>query len=155
MGLPEDSSACRFRPMQSSDLGQVLQLERASYDFPWSEGIFRDCLRNHYVCQVAELDNQIIAYAVMQLGVDECHLLNVCVANDHRNRGIGRQIIQRVFAIARRRDMHSAFLEVRQSNIGALHLYDSMGFNEVGIRSGYYPAKDGREDAIVLAYEFT
>lgn len=154
MGLPEPGKVARFRPMQSADLGQVLRLERDSYEFPWSEGIFRDCLRNYYVCQVGELDNHVIAYAVMQLGVDECHLLNVCVDVAYRNHGIGRRLIQHVFAIAQRRDMHSAFLEVRQSNTCALHLYDSMGFNEIGVRNGYYPAKEGREDAIVLAYEF-
>jgi ribosomal-protein-alanine N-acetyltransferase len=144
----------QLRPMQPEDLTAVMIIENQAYEFPWTEGIFQDCLRNHYHCHVYELGNQIIAYTVMSLVVDECHLLNICVSEDFRNQGIGRHVIQSMLELARRLNMRTAFLEVRSSNTGAINLYDDLGFNEVGIRENYYPARKGREDAIVLAYEF-
>lgn len=140
--------------MHVEDLSAVMHIEEASYDFPWTEGIFRDCIRNHYHCHVYEDGNEIVAYAVMQLGVDECHLLNICVAQQHRNRGIGRQMVEYMLDLGRRLNMRTAFLEVRSTNDGAFRLYHSLGFNEVGVRKDYYPAHNGREDAIVLACDF-
>jgi [ribosomal protein S18]-alanine N-acetyltransferase len=144
----------QLRPMLLEDLAAVMIIENESYEFPWTEGIFQDCIRNHYHCHVYETGNQIIAYAVMQISVDECHLLNICVSEEFRNQGIGRHVIEYVLELARRLKMRTAFLEVRSSNAGAFSLYHKLGFNEVGIRENYYPAKKGREDAMVLAYEF-
>ncbi len=144
----------QLRPMLAEDIPVVMRIETASYDFPWTEGIFQDCIRNHYHCHVYMQGNEIVAYAVMQMGVDECHLLNICVAESSRMQGIGRQLVEFMLDLARRLNMRTAFLEVRSSNDGAFRLYHQLGFNEVGVRKGYYPDHDGREDAIVLAYEF-
>ena len=144
----------RLRPMQMDDVPAVMAIENQAYEFPWTEGIFNDCLRNHYHCHVYEAGNQIIAYAVMSIGVDECHLLNICVSENFRNQGIGRHVIEYMLALGHRLNMRTVFLEVRNSNSGAFSLYHKLGFNEVGIRENYYPAKNGREDAMVLAYEF-
>jgi len=137
--------------MTHADIRYILQIEKASYDFPWSEGIFRDCLNHPHVCRVVEIDGAIVGYGVMALGVDECHLLNICVSERFRDRGIGRRIVEQLFGIARRLDIQTAFLEVRVSNQVAMQLYQQLGFNEVGLRRDYYPAKGGREDAMVLA----
>ncbi|HBE93616.1 MAG TPA: ribosomal-protein-alanine N-acetyltransferase [Gammaproteobacteria bacterium] len=144
----------QLRPMQLDDLPAVMLIEKQAYEFPWTEGIFNDCLRNHYHCHVYETGNQIIAYAVMSIAVDECHLLNICVSEKFRNQGVGRYVIQSMLDMARRLNMRTAFLEVRSSNTGAYNLYYDLGFNEVGLRRNYYPARKGREDAMVLAYEF-
>ena len=112
----------QLRAMQLDDLSAVMRIEEASYDFPWTEGIFRDCIRNHYHCHVYEDGNEIVAYAVMQLGVDECHLLNICVAQQHRNQGIGRLMVEYLLDLGRRLNMRTAFLEVRSTNDGAFRL---------------------------------
>ena len=145
--------AVGFRPMMVSDLEQVMEIEQQSYDFPWTEGIFHDCLGGKYTCTLYTSEEKILAYTVSQFIVDECHLLNLCVRDEERNRGIGKKMILFLLDHARRRGMQSVFLEVRVSNTTAIHLYQQLGFNEIGRREGYYPASSGREDALVLAYE--
>ncbi|MGD8206991.1 MAG: ribosomal protein S18-alanine N-acetyltransferase [Thiohalocapsa sp.] len=144
-----------LRPMQVGDLPAVLAVERRSYSSPWTEAIFRDCLRVRYLCLVAERRRAIVAHSVLSVAAGECHVLNLCVDPQHRNLGIGRRLLRRMLALARRRDADTAFLEVRAGNAGALALYRSEGFDEVGRRNGYYPGVDGdpdrREDAVIMA----
>lgn len=139
--------------MLPADLPEVITLENASYDFPWTEGIFSDCLANNYLAVLYVKNRQIQAYTVSQYIVDECHLLNLCVRQEARGQGLGTKMIQYLINQARQKDMGSIFLEVRVSNDAAIRLYDKLGFNEIGIRRGYYPDTSGREDALVLAYE--
>ena len=145
--------ASGFRRMQSMDLPAVMEIENQSYEFPWSEGIFRDCLANRYNSVLYIEKQQVQAYTISQNIIDECHLLNLCVRQDARNHGLGKKMVQYLINQARQNDMESIFLEVRVSNEAAIHLYDKLGFNEIGLRRGYYPTSKGREDAFVLAYE--
>jgi ribosomal-protein-alanine N-acetyltransferase len=138
------------RPMLDGDLPVVAELERASYAFPWSEGIFRDCVRVGYVCRVLEIDHVLVGYGVMSVGAGEAHVLNVCVRETHRERGLGRTLLRHLLERAVASGMREAFLEVRPSNTAAIRLYQSMGFEPAGIRRGYYQAAGGREDATVL-----
>jgi ribosomal-protein-alanine N-acetyltransferase len=144
-----------LRAMQNDDLPEVLRVEQAAYTSPWSEGVFRDCLRVHYCCLVAERLDALIGHGIMSVAAGECHVLNVCVHPDHHGRGIGRLMLRRLLALARKRDADTAFLEVRASNAGAIGLYLSEGFDEIGRRRGYYPARDPtngqREDAVMMA----
>jgi ribosomal-protein-alanine N-acetyltransferase len=140
----------KFRAMLPSDVPAVGALERASYTFPWSEGIFRDCLRVGYLCRVADLEGEIVCYGVVAMGAGEAHILNLCVAERLRSHGIGRQMLLLLLERARQAGMAEAFLEVRPSNPHAIALYQSAGFEQVGRRKGYYQAVDGREDALVL-----
>ena len=133
------------------DLPAILDVEQRSYEFPWSEEIFRDCLRFGYSSWVIEIDQQLIGYGVMSLAVQECHILNVCVDPDYQGQGIGRRLLEQLLTIARSRKADTAFLEVRLTNVQALSLYLSEGFNEIGTRSSYYPTLFGREDAVILA----
>ena len=142
-----------IRPMQAADLPAVMEIEKQSYQYPWSEGIFRDCLASNYLSMLYIDQQQIQAYSISQNIVDECHLLNLCVRPEARNRGIGKKMLQYLINQARQNDIGSLFLEVRVSNIAAITLYDQLGFNEIGMRRDYYPANKGREDAVVLAYE--
>lgn len=149
----QQSHANGIRPMQAADLPAVMEIEKQSYDFPWSEGIFRDCLANSYQSMLYVDQQQIQAYAVSQNIVDECHLLNLTVHPEARNQGIGKKMLRYLINQARRNDIGSLFLEVRVSNITAITLYEHLGFNEVGMRHDYYPASNGREDALVFAFE--
>jgi ribosomal-protein-alanine N-acetyltransferase len=139
----------RIRPMGYGDLPRVLAIEQTSYPFPWSDGVFRDCLRVGYFCRVLELRNQLIGYALMSMGAGEAHVLNVCVRIDFRDQGLGRYLVCMLIDHARSALVTDLFLEVRPSNPGAIHLYESMGFQRIGVRKGYYQASPGREDAWV------
>ncbi|MGH8289106.1 MAG: ribosomal protein S18-alanine N-acetyltransferase [Steroidobacteraceae bacterium] len=140
----------RIRPMTDADVAEVFAVERASYQFPWTEGIFRDCLRVGYVCRVLALGSQVIGYGVMSVGAGEAHILNLCVAGSHRCRGLGRHMLGYLLDRGAAAGMSEAFLEVRPSNTAAIRLYQAIGFEQVGMRRGYYQAVGGREDAAVL-----
>ena len=139
-----------IRPMMDTDVTDVVAVERASYQFPWSEGIFRDCLRVGYVCRVVTLAEQVIGYGVMSIGAGEAHILNLCLSESFRCRGIGRRLLAYLIERGASAGMSDAFLEVRPSNTAAIRLYLTFGFEQVGMRRGYYQAVGGREDAAVL-----
>ncbi len=143
----------RFRSMTEADLDAVKAIESRAYDYPWTEGIFRDCLRVGYCCWLCEENDSIAGYAVMSIGAGESHILNVCIRPESRRCGLGRTLLAHMLDIARARKADIAVLEVRPSNHAALKLYQDMGFNEVGMRKAYYPAAQGKEDAVILALE--
>lgn len=153
--LAADAAAApaRLRAMRESDLDAVLAIEQRAYPFPWTRGIFRDCLHAGYPAQVLEQDGRIIGYAMLSIAADEAHVLNVCAAPDVQRCGHGRRLLQTLLQLARRRRVRQVFLEVRPSNPVAIALYHAEGFNEIGRRPRYYPARHGREDAIVMAME--
>ena len=139
-----------IRAMRGGDVPDVVAIERGSYQFPWSDGIFRDCLRVGYVCRVVTVSRQVMAYGVMSFGAGEAHILNLCVGEAYRCRGIGRQLLNSLIERAGAAGMADAYLEVRPSNTSAIRLYLALGFEQVGMRRGYYQAANGREDAAVL-----
>ena len=144
----------RVRAMTADDLPQVLDIEQVSYEFPWSRGIFEDCLRMGYRCQVVNEGNGgVRAYGLMSTAVGEAHLLNLCVAPVCRRSGMARYLLAQLLETARLDDAYVMFLEVRPSNKAAISLYRNAGFSEIGRRPGYYPSRQGREDAIVLSID--
>ncbi len=143
----------RLRPMVPADLPAVAALERESYVFPWNDQIFADCLRVGYHCVVVDTESGVAGYGVLSMGAGEAHILNLCIADDWRRRGIGRGLLLDRLAHARDRGVRDAFLEVRRTNRAAIALYHDFGFQCVGTRRGYYQAQDGREDALVYRLE--
>ncbi len=139
-----------IRPMTDGDVRAVMAIERASYQFPWSEGIFRDCLRVGYYCRIVMLSGEIVGYGIMSTGAGEAHILNVCVRESFRSRGIGRALLEHLLSRAGASGSSEAYLEVRPSNTAAVRLYQTIGFEPIGVRRGYYQAVGGREDAVVL-----
>lgn len=137
--------------MHETDLHAVLAIERRAYDYPWTEGIFHDCLRVGYCCWVSMQEAVITGYAVMSVGAGEAHLLNICVRPESRRGGLGHSLLTHMLSLARKHAADMALLEVRPSNRDAIKLYHELGFNEVGVRKSYYPATHGKEDAIILA----
>lgn len=140
-----------LRPMADADIAEILAIEQSAYTHPWTEILFGDCLRSGYCCWVMHQESVIICYGIMSVGAGECHLLNLCVKPDMQNNGYGNVMLEYLLDIARSHNVETAFLEVRPSNHAAIRLYEKAGFNEVGMRSNYYPASHGREDAIILA----
>jgi ribosomal-protein-alanine N-acetyltransferase len=142
----------RIRRMTVSDLPSVAAIEKKGYQFPWGEDIFRDCLKARYECWVCEERDKVLGYCIASIAVGEAHVLNLCVDPAEQGQGIGRELLENLIESARGR-AETVFLEVRPSNTVAIALYENMGFNEIGIRKGYYPAENGREDALMLALE--
>ncbi|MCD9085913.1 ribosomal protein S18-alanine N-acetyltransferase [Stenotrophomonas sp. SY1] len=142
-----------MRPMFEDDLDAVMDVELRAYPFPWTRGIFLDCLHAGYPGRVLLLDGVIAGYGMLSLAADEAHVLNVCVDPQVQSRGHGRQLLRELVRLARVRGAVRVFLEVRPSNTSAIALYHSEGFNEIGRRPRYYPAQSGREDALVMAME--
>ena len=140
-----------FRPMREADLDDVLAIEREAYEFPWSREIFRDCIRVGYSCRVLEFEDRVSAYGMLQIAAGKARLLNLCVRRRLHRQGLGRRLLARLIDVARSHRSRAVFLEVRPSNAAARRLYDSMGFAEVGVSRGYYPARTGREDAMILS----
>ena len=136
--------------MNRHDLPAVLAIERSAYSFPWSSGIFSDCLRVGYRCLVLTDDEQIGAYAVYSRAMDEAHLLNLCVSPQRRRAGLASLLLEHVMREMTVAGVDRLFLEVRPSNQAAKRLYAGKGFEQIGRRPGYYPTEDGREDALVL-----
>ncbi|MDP2903473.1 MAG: ribosomal protein S18-alanine N-acetyltransferase [Methylovulum sp.] len=142
----------RLRRMTVSDLPEVLAIERKNYQFPWEEDIFRDCFKAGYSCWVCEESDRVLGYSLITIAVGEAHILNVSVDPAEQKQGIGRKMLENLIDVAQGK-AETVFLEVRPSNPGAIALYEDMGFNEIGVRKGYYPAENGREDAIMLALQ--
>lgn len=150
---PSPRTRLKIRSMTMADLPSVLEIERAAYPFPWTKGIFLDCLDSKYDMLLALHAGKIIGHGALMIAVGEAHVLNLCVAPTFQKRGIGQLLLKALLDVARDKAAEAVFLEVRESNLAARHLYEESGFVEVGVRHGYYPTHDGREDAIVLALQ--
>ena len=142
----------RMRRMTLSDLPAVLEIEKKNYQFPWDEDIFKDCFKANYDLRVCEEMDRVLGYCVQSMAVGEAHILNISVDPAEHNQGIGRKMLEHMIENTRGK-AETIFLEVRPSNEGAIMLYKKIGFNEIGIRKGYYPAENGREDALMLALQ--
>lgn len=141
----------RFVPMSASVLDQIASIEHDLYEFPWTRGNFQDSLQAGYSAwTLRDAQDAIIAYSVIMIAVQEGHLLNLSVARAHQGKGYGWTMLEWMIARAREYGAQTMFLEVRPSNDQALRLYTRYGFEKIGIRRGYYPAVNGREDAIVM-----
>lgn len=141
-----------LRDMTEADLDVVLRIEREVHAHPWTLGNFGDALRSGYLCKVYEDKGEMLGYAVLMLAVDEAELLDIGIARQHQRQGLGRSLLQQLLALARRAGMRRMVLEVRASNAAAIALYRSAGFERIGLRRDYYPAKHGREDAILMGH---
>jgi ribosomal-protein-alanine N-acetyltransferase len=140
----------QFRPMQLDDLDAIMVIEPQIYPYPWTRGNFSDSLNSGYSAWVLMHNEEIIGYSIMMMVLDEAHLLNLSIAKTYQKQGLGRTLLEHMVDIAKNIQMANMFLEVRQSNISAIALYENMGFNEMAIRRNYYPATNGREDAILM-----
>jgi [ribosomal protein S18]-alanine N-acetyltransferase len=153
--IEQPVAAFHFRRMRADDLDRVMANEVGAYEFSWSRGVFEDCLRAGHECWVLESDDDgVLGHGILSIAAGEAHLLNVCIRREDQGSGHGRALVRHLLERARSgADM--VFLEVRPSNPVAIRLYESLGFNEIGLRRNYYPAARGREDALVFALHFT
>lgn len=138
------------RPMTEADLPRIHRIELASYDYPWSLGNFADSLHAGYSMWVREAEGEVIGYYAMMAAAGEAHLLNLTIAPLWRRHGLGRDLLNHCQARACDHRAEHLFLEVRASNDAAIGLYRGSGFVDLAVRRGYYPARGGREDALIM-----
>jgi [ribosomal protein S18]-alanine N-acetyltransferase len=137
-------------PMREQDLAGVLAIENAIYTHPWTRGNFADSLRAGYECRTLRLGGELLGYFVLMVAAGEAHLLNLSIAARYQRSGHGSYLLREAAGLARGVGARSLFLEVRPSNRAAQGLYTRFGFRKIAVRRGYYPARSGREDALVL-----
>ena len=140
----------KFRTMQIDDLDAIMIIEPQIYPHPWTRGNFSDSISSGYSAWVLLLDEKIIGYALLMMVLDEAHLLNLSIATAYQKQGLGRYLLEHMLQIAKNHQAANMFLEVRPSNISAIALYENIGFNEMAIRRNYYPAANGRVDAVLM-----
>lgn len=146
-----EMSLGEIRKLTTADLDEVMAIETEIYDYPWTRGIFQDCMRVGYRCHVLQQDDGIKAYSVLSIGVAEAHVLTLCVRPDSQRQGFGRMMMEHMLELAVQAGAETILLEVRPSNTAAIQLYHQLQFNEVGTRPDYYPSAEGREDALIMA----
>jgi ribosomal-protein-alanine N-acetyltransferase len=146
-----DARCAAMRAMTVADLEAVVAIEAGAYGHPWSRASFIDSLAAGHDARVLLGDEgQVVAYSIVMDGVDERHLLNLTVERQLQRRGLGRRLLQSLVEDARRDGVAAIWLEVRASNDAALGLYRNHGFRQTGLRREYYPARAGREDAVLM-----
>jgi ribosomal-protein-alanine N-acetyltransferase len=145
-----DLTDATLMPMALNDLPQVLKIETAAHAFPWSEKLFSSNFGTRYFNHVLYLQSQVIGYYVASQAGAEATLLNIAVAPEWQGKGCGRVLLQHLIGLTQEKQLEEIWLEVRESNQSAYHLYHQLGFVEVDRRKGYYPTSEGREDAIVM-----
>jgi len=151
--IPVHEIAHRLRPMAEADLPRIHRIELASYEYPWTPGNFSDSIHAGYSMWVREAEGEVIGYYVMMAAAGEAHLLNLTIAPMWRRHGLGRDLLEHCLERACDHHADKVFLEVRTSNAAAIALYHSSGFVDLAVRRGYYPARDGREDALIMKRE--
>ena len=145
------SSLQEIRQVSESHLQAILEIEQQAYEFPWTAGLLKDCLKTNYHFYALFRDERILAYGIMSCVLNEAHILNLCVSPPYQRQGLGRDMLDFLLQKAEQLETHTVFLEVRESNQVAQELYEKLGFNQLGNRRGYYPGSEGREDAILYA----
>jgi len=143
-----------IRNLNEADLERIIEIEHAAYPFPWTRGIFADCIRVGYDCSGLQVGPALIGYTIQSQVAGENHLLNLCIAPDWQGHGYGSMLLDHAIRLARNQACICMFLEVRPSNPAGLKLYERKGFGVVGQRPDYYRSDAGREDAIVMRLDF-
>jgi ribosomal-protein-alanine N-acetyltransferase len=139
-----------IRRLDIDDVDRIHELEELAYTFPWTRGLFVDCLRAGYALFGLQIGKELVGYTIFSWAVGDAHLLNLCIHPDWQHRGYGSLLLEYAINHVARHENEAIFLEVRISNTRAAKLYKNRGFRVIGSRRSYYQAGDGREDAIVM-----
>tara|TARA_A100001015_G_scaffold319407_2_gene442190 strand:- start:895 stop:1377 length:483 start_codon:yes stop_codon:yes gene_type:complete len=154
------SPSLSVRSIEVGDVPVVSEIARANMPYPWSRQTFSDCMKTDYhgwlvSCGDTGLANQVMGYVMTLAQIDECQILNICVRSAHRRKGYALALMQQVIDFSWQQKLRRIFLEVRVSNHHAIAFYRQLNFQQVGLRRDYYPADNGREDALLLALKLS
>ena len=139
-----------IRRLAVEDVDRIYQIEKLAYPFPWTRGLFVDCLRAGYAAFGLQMGKELVGYTIFNWAAGEAHLLNLCIHPEWQHRGYGSLLLEYAINHVARLKNEAMYLEVRTSNLRAAKLYRNRGFRVIGNRRAYYQAGDGREDAIVM-----
>lgn len=140
----------RVLPLRLNDLDVLREMEMGAYEFPWSQGNLLESLTHDPIKMGLWIDTRLIGYLFAQVVLNELHLLNFTIHRSWQRQGWGSYLLARLLETARSHPCVDLYLEVRRSNLPAIALYQKAGFRQVGLRPGYYPAHQGREDALIM-----
>ena len=141
--------------MIENDLDDVIAIEESVYPYPWTRGIFHDCINVGYLCRILQDKGKIVAYSIMSVAVEEANIFTHVIHKNKQGKGYGKRMLNEMIRLAKEDAANTMYLEVRTSNESAIQLYHQRGFNELGIRNNYYPAEQGREDALIFALDLS
>lgn len=144
-----------LRRFNENDLPGVVAVEAASQLSPWSGEIFKKCFEAGSIGWVVELDQQLIGFIVILAQAHEVHILNLCIHPTFQHQGYGYQLLKQALDTMKEAGNYFVYLEVRRSNLKAIHLYQKMGFTQIGERKEYYSGLPKREDALVFAKDLS
>ncbi|WP_396956397.1 ribosomal protein S18-alanine N-acetyltransferase [Nitrosomonas sp.] len=149
------SFQAEIREMHPNDLEQVIRIEHEIFLFPWSIVNFRDSIKAGYHCRVLVQPNSnlVMGYGILMTGPGEAHVLTLGVGAAWQSQGLGGKMLRHLTELSRKHQAEFVLLDVRESNTGAINLYQRLGFQQIAVRKGYYPAMCGREDALVMRLE--
>ncbi len=147
--MPERSDLIKVSKMTQQDLPEVLAIEQTSFPMPFSENMFRtELLLDVASLWVVKIDGRVAGYLDYWKVADEMHVITIAVHKDFKKRNIASKLLEHMIHDAKRRAVKTISLDVRVSNTPALHLYNKYGFQQTGVRKGYY--QDNREDALMM-----
>jgi len=142
-----------IRRLGLEDVDRIFKIEQLAYPFPWTHGLFVDCLNAGYACFGLQIGKDLAGYTIFSWAAGEGHLLNLCIHPDWQHRGFGSLLLEYTINQVVRLDNETLFLEVRASNTRAATLYKNRGFKVIGNRPSYYQAGEKREDAVVMSLQ--
>lgn len=138
-----------IRQMQMADVAQVTEIEQRVQTHPWRVGQFQEAV-TAYQSTVVERDGQVLGFCILQPVLDEANLLLMAIDPSQQGQGLGFELLEASIAMLNN-DPVQIFLEVRESNIAAIKLYEKTGFHQIDLRRNYYPkAEGGKEHAIIM-----
>ena len=142
-----------IRWMIRRDMTEVLEIEQSSFEFPWSEGDFIQCLRQrNCIGMVAEYDERVVGFMIYELHKNQLHVLNFAVRPDARRRGVGEQMVNKLVGKLSQQRRNRIVLEIRETNLAAQMFFKNLNFRAVSVLRDYYD--DTVEDAYVMQYRY-
>lgn len=148
----DERNAVMLSPLTPEQLDAVMAIEQTAYSHPWSRGNFRDSLNPQFEAQGLWLGDELLGYFLAMRGFEEMHLLNITVAPARQGQGWGHMMLDALTLLSRHAGAQWLWLEVRQSNLRALQVYERYGFRQISVRKDYYPAdRQQREHAVVMS----
>ncbi|QNS16176.1 ribosomal protein S18-alanine N-acetyltransferase [Mannheimia bovis] len=138
--------------IQQTDFERLFEIEQKAHLVPWSKGTLLNNQGEKYLNLKLVENGEIVAFAISQVVLDEATLFNITVDPAFQHQGFGKRLLYELILQLQKRGVATLWLEVRESNITAQKLYDSLGFNEVTVRKNYYPTPEGgKENAVIMA----
>ena len=142
-----------IRWMIRRDMPEVLAIENACFEFPWSEDDFIRCLRQrNCIGMVADLDDEVVGFMIYELHKTRLHLLNFAVSARHRRQQVGTRMLSKLVAKLSAQRRTRIVLEVRETNLAAQLFFREQGFRAVSLLRDFY--EDTTEDAYLMQYRY-